>query len=252
MQEQLDARAHEIVERDRWLEARRQLLAAEKEFTRLRDDLSRRRRELPWVRVDKAYRFEGPDGSVSLADLFDGRRQLIVYHFMFHPDWSWGCKSCSFWADHFDGMIPHLGARDTALVAISRAPLAKLRAHAGRLGWRFNWVSSFGSDFNVDFDVSFDPAVHGDEGGSHNFFPRAGTMYAGATELPGFSVFVRDPASDAVFHTYSTYGRGIELMNGTYQALDLTPAGRNEEGLRHTMEWVRLHDEYADHDQHSG
>lgn len=230
-----------VVGRDEWLRARRDLLAEEKKLTEQRDDLSRRRRGMPWVRIDKPYRFEGPDGELSLGDLFAGRSQLIVYHLMFHPDWEWACKSCSFWADHFDGMVPHLAARDTAFAAISRAPLAKLKRQADRLGWRFPWVSTRGEDFNADFGVSFAP----DGGGDYNYAPREGRPYAGAVELPGFSVFVRDPGSGEVFHSYSTYGRGIELMNSAYSALDLTPAGRNEEGLAHTMAWVRLHDEYA-------
>ncbi|MDR4306097.1 DUF899 domain-containing protein [Chelatococcus sambhunathii] len=231
-----------VVGRQEWLKARRDLLAEEKKLTEQRDELSRRRRGMPWVRIDKPYRFEGPDGELSLGDLFAGRSQLIVYHLMFHPDWEWACKSCSFWADHFDGMVPHLAARDTAFAAISRAPLAKLKRQAERLGWRFPWVSARGEDFNADFGVSFPPD---DDGGAYNYAPREGTDYAGAVELPGFSVFVRDPKSGAVFHSYSTYGRGIELMNSAYSALDLTPAGRNEEGLAHTMSWVRLHDDYA-------
>jgi predicted dithiol-disulfide oxidoreductase (DUF899 family) len=231
--------AHKVVGRDEWLEARKALLAAEKEFTRQRDDLNRRRRSLPWVRVDKRYVFDGPKGRETLADLFEGRSQLIVYHFMFGPDWNVGCKSCSFWADHFDGAIPHLKARDTTLVAISRAPLDKLRAQAQRLGWRFKWLSSLDSDFNFDFGVSFDLESQGEGPAVYNYAPRTGST----TELPGISVFAKD-ASGEVFHTYSCFARGLDLMNETYNFLDLTPKGRDEDALPFTMAWVRLNDEY--------
>jgi len=231
--------ARKVVGHEEWLKARKALLKAEKEFTRLRDDLSRRRRELPWERVEKAYAFEGPAGRETLEALFEGRSQLIVYHFMLGPDWEVGCKSCSFWADHFDGMLPHLHARDTSLVAISQGPLEKLRAQAERLGWRFKWLSSQGSDFNFDYGVSFrseDPAQGED---SYNYAPRT----IASSELPGISVFVKD-AGGAVFHSYSCYARGIDMMNGTYQYLDLTPKGRDEAGLPDTMAWVKLHDQY--------
>jgi predicted dithiol-disulfide oxidoreductase (DUF899 family) len=237
--------AHRVAGRDEWLKARKALLAAEKEFTRLRDELSRKRRELPWERVAKRYVFEGPAGRETLEALFEGRSQLIVYHFMLGPDWEVGCKSCSFWADHFDGMLPHLQARDTSLVAISQGPLEKLRAQAERLGWRFKWLSSQGSDFNFDYGVSFhaeDPAHSKDPAageGSYNYAPRA----IASSELPGISVFVKD-AGGAVFHSYSCYARGLDMMNGTYQYLDLTPKGRDEEGLPDTMAWVKLHDQY--------
>ena len=237
--------AHRVVGRDEWLKARKALLAAEKEFTQLRDELSRKRRELPWERVAKPYLFEGPAGRETLEALFEGRSQLIVYHFMLGPDWEVGCKSCSFWADHFDGMLPHLAARDTSLVAISQGPLEKLRAQAERLGWRFKWLSSQGSDFNFDYGVSFrskepahskDPAAGED---SYNYAPRS----IASSELPGISVFVKD-AGGAVFHSYSCYARGLDMMNGTYQYLDLTPKGRDEEGQPYTMAWVKLHDQY--------
>ncbi|MGF1631295.1 MAG: DUF899 domain-containing protein [Kiloniellaceae bacterium] len=231
--------AHRVVDQDEWLEARKALLAAEKEFTSLRDELSRKRRELPWVRVDKDYVFDGENGRETLAELFEGCSQLIVYHFMLGPDWEVGCKSCSFWADHFAGMLPHLRARDTSFVAISQGPLEKLRNQAARLGWRFKWVSSLGSDFNFDYGVSFRPEALAKGEGSYNYAPHSGTM----TELPGVSVFFKD-AEGSVFHTYSCYSRGIDMMNGTYQYLDLTPKGRDEAGLPHTMSWVRLHDEY--------
>jgi len=231
--------AGRVVGRDEWLKARKALLAAEKEFTQLRDELSRKRRELPWERVAKRYVFEGPAGRETLEALFDGRSQLIVYHFMLGPDWEVGCKSCSFWADHFDGMLPHLQARDTSFVAISQGPLEKLRAQAERLGWRFKWLSSQGSDFNFDYGVSFhseDPAQAED---SYNYAPRT----IASSELPGISVFVKD-AGGAVFHSYSCYARGLDMMNGTYQYLDLTPKGRDEEGQPYTMAWVKLHDQY--------
>jgi predicted dithiol-disulfide oxidoreductase (DUF899 family) len=232
--------AARLVGREEWLAARKALLAAEKDLTRQRDALSRQRRALPWTRVDKAYVFDGPDGPETLADLFAGRRQLIVYHFMFAPDWELGCKSCSFWADHFDGVLPHLQARDTTLVAISRAPLAKLQAQARRLGWRFKWLSSGGCDFNYDFDVSHEPEALARGEGIYNYAPRTGSV----TELPGVSVFFKD-AAGAVSHTYSCYARGIEPVNTTYGLLDLTPLGRDEAGLPHSMAWVRLHDDYA-------
>jgi predicted dithiol-disulfide oxidoreductase (DUF899 family) len=234
--------AHRVVGRDEWLKARKALLAAEKEFTQLRDELSRKRRELPWERVAKAYVFEGPAGRETLEALFEGRSQLIVYHFMLGPDWEVGCKSCSFWADHFDGMLPHLQARDTSLVAISQGPLEKLRAQAERLGWRFKWLSSLGSDFNFDYHVSFRPEALERGEGIYNYasyMPHGGTM----TELPGISVFFKG-ADGSVFHTYSCYARGLDMMNGTYQYLDLTPKGRDEAGLPHTMTWVKLHDQY--------
>jgi predicted dithiol-disulfide oxidoreductase (DUF899 family) len=231
--------APRVVGRDEWLKARKALLAAEKEFTRLRDELSRKRRELPWERVTKRYVFEGPAGRETLEALFEGRSQLIVYHFMLGPDWEVGCKSCSFWADHFDGMLPHLKARDTSLVAISQGPLEKLRAQAERLGWRFKWLSSQGSDFNFDYGVSFRPEALERGEGVYNYQPHGGSM----TELPGISVFVKD-AGGAVFHSYSCYARGLDMMNGTYQYLDLTPKGRDEAGLPHTMAWVKLHDQY--------
>jgi len=228
-----------VVGREAWLDARKALLKAEKEFTRQRDELSRKRRALPWTKVEKDYVFEGLQGREALADLFDGCSQLIVYHFMYGPDWDVGCKSCSFWADHFDGMQPHLKARDTGFAAISQAPLAKLRAQAERLGWRFKWLSSLGSDFNFDFEVSFRPEELESGTARYNYAPHRFQ----ATEMPGLSVFFRE-ADGSLYHTYSCYSRGIDLMNTTYNYLDLTPKGRDEEGLPDTMTWVRLHDEY--------
>lgn len=224
--------------REAWLVARKELLAREKQFTRERDALSAARRALPRVRIDKPYVFAGPDGERTLVDLFAGKRQLAVYHFMFDPSWDEGCKSCSYVCDHLSGTVPHLAARDTALVVISRAPLAKLAAFKARMGWTFPWLSSWGSDFNYDFRVSFDPADVAAQAVDYNYatqpFPLA--------EAQGMSVFLRE--DEAVFHTYSTYGRGVDVLMGTYDILDLTPLGRQEEGLGFTMAWVRHHDRY--------
>ncbi|HVI89189.1 MAG TPA: thioredoxin family protein, partial [Dongiaceae bacterium] len=217
---------HRIVSRQEWLSARQELLAKEKEFTQMRDALSQWRRDLPWVKITKDYAFETPKGRQSLAGLFGGHSQLVVYHFMFAPDWESGCKSCSFWADHFNGLAPHLAARDVTMLAVSRAPLAKLQAFAKRLGWSFPWVSSGDSDFNYDFNVSFRPEELASSKGVYNYQPLKMQM----TDLPGISVFVKD-ADGAIYHTYSTYGRGIELVNATYQYLDLVPKGRDEAGL---------------------
>ena len=230
---------HNIVSREQWIEARRAHLAHEQDFTKARDRLSAERRALPWVKLDKAYVFDGSGGQQTLAELFRGRRQLVVQHFMFAPDWSEGCKSCSFWADGFEHMIPHLAARDTTLVAISRAPLPKLDAFKARMGWSFDWLSSAGNDFNYDFAVSFTPEAI--EGGAkvYNF----GTSGFGIEEAPGISVFYRDAAGD-IFHTYSCFARGLDMMNAAYHYLDLTPLGRHEEGLPYPMDWVRLRDAY--------
>jgi predicted dithiol-disulfide oxidoreductase (DUF899 family) len=231
---------HQIVSGDEWIEARRRLLAKEKDFLRLRDELSRERRELPWERVAKPYVFDGPAGKESLADLFAGRSQLIVYHFMFSPDADNGCKSCSFWADSYNGVIPHLNQRDVSFAAVSRAPLAKLQAFAARLGWSFKWVSSGNNDFNYDYHVSFRPqdVAHGTATYNYADYSRS------APDLPGFSVFFKDTGGD-IFHTYSTYSRGLDPMNVAYQLLDLVPKGRDETGLPHPMAWVRFHDQYA-------
>ena len=228
-----------IVSREDWLLARRSFLEKEKAFTKVRDDLSRERRTLPWVRIEKPYSFEGPDGRMTLADLFGGLSQLMVYHFMFGPDWKEGCPSCSFWADNYNGVDIHLAHRDTALVAISRAPLARIDAYRKRMGWTFRWLSSTESDFNFDFAVSFDPAkrVEGERNYNH------GTASFGGEEAPGLSVFRRGE-DGAVYHTYSTYGRGLDAINGTYQMLDLTSKGRDEIGLPWPMAWVRRHDQY--------
>jgi predicted dithiol-disulfide oxidoreductase (DUF899 family) len=228
----------EVVSEAEWLVARKDLLTREKEFTRQRDALSAARRALPMVKIDKEYVFDGPDGKETLADLFDGRSQLIVYHFMFGPDWDEGCKSCSYLADHFDGASRHLPHRDVTFVAISRAPLLKLEAYKKRLGWRFKWLSSYSNDFNFDYGVSF--TKEGEKKGkvSYNY----GTREFISDELPGLSVFYKDEAGD-VFHTYSTYARGLDHLVGTYNFLDLVPKGRDE-NPDSTMDWVRRHDEY--------
>ncbi|MFO1079517.1 MAG: thioredoxin family protein [Reyranellaceae bacterium] len=228
-----------IVDRAEWLAARRALLEQEKALTRQRDALSAARRALPWVRLDKEYAFEDAGGRVSLADLFDGKGQLLVYHFMMGPTWEEGCPSCSFWADNFDGIDIHLAHRDTALVAVSRAPLERIEAYRRRMGWTFRWVSSAGSDFNVDFAVSFDPAGRREGERNYNF----GTVAFAGEEAPGVSAFRRG-ADGSIFHTYSTYGRGLDTLNGVYQLLDLTAKGRDEEGLPWPMAWVRRHDRY--------
>ena len=230
---------HPIVSRDEWLTARQQLLDKEKDFLRARDELSRERRELPWVRVGKQYVFEGPNGRETLADLFAGRSQLIVYHFMFAPEWEAGCPGCSFWADSFNDVIPHLNQRDVSMVAISRAPLQKLQAFASRMQWSFKWLSSADSDFNFDFHVSFRPEDLQSGTAVYNYRPHQSQK----SDLPGFSIFFRD--GEHVFYTYSTFARGLDPMNAAYQLLDLVPKGRDESGLPFPMAWVKLHDLYG-------
>jgi predicted dithiol-disulfide oxidoreductase (DUF899 family) len=232
---------HQVVSREEWRAARKQLLSREKEFTRLRDQLSAERRELPWVRVDKEYVFDGPDGKETLADLFDGRSQLMVYHFMFGPGWEQGCPSCSFVSDHIDGANWHLPHRDVTLLAVSRAPLAQIEAFKRRMGWRFKWVSSSDNDFNHDFHVSFTP----DEMARGEVYYNYTMTEFPSEEAPGLSAFYRDP-SGAVFHTYSTYARGLDMLVGAYNYLDLAPKGRDEADLPWTMAWVRHHDRYDD------
>lgn len=224
---------HKIVNHEEWTSARKRFLAKEKEFTRLRDQLSRERRELPWESVQKSYLFEGPNGSETLAQLFGNCTQLIVYHFMYGPDWEIGCRSCSFWADNFNGIIPHLNARDVSLVAVSRAPLEKLQAQARRFGWTFKWVSSSGNDFNFDYNVSFTPETIARGEAPYNYT----TQDVGSTEMPGISVFFKDGGQ--IFHSYSTYGRGLDMLNTAYHYLDLAPKGRDEQGLSFPQEWVR-------------
>lgn len=227
------------VSREQWLAARRELLRQEKEYTRLGDQLAQSRRKLPWVKIEKPYRFESPRGPVSLADLFDGRNQLIVQHFMLGPGWEEGCKSCSFMMDHFNPTVAHLKARDVAFAAVSRAPLAEILPFKERLGWDVNWVSSHGTDFNYDFHVSFTEK----ETAAGKVYYNYGLQEFPHDEAPGISVFARDAAGN-VYHTYSTYGRGVEVIMATYHLLDLVPKGRDEDELPYGMEWVRYHDRY--------
>ena len=232
---------HTIVSREEWIEARKAHLAKEKEFTQLRDRLSAERRELPWVKIDKAYAFDGPDGQESLSDLFDGRSQLLIQHFMLGPDWQEGCPSCSFWADGYDGFVVHLAHRDVTMVSVSRAPLANIDAYRKRMGWSFKGVSSLDIDFNQDFNVSFTPEEIEKGEMVYNYhvtkFP--------ADEAPGASVFYRNDSGD-IFHTYSCYGRGLDILNGAYNYLDLVPKGRDEDDLPFTMAWLKRHDQYED------
>ena len=232
---------HRVVSQEEWLAARKQLLRKEKEFTRFRDQLSAERRELPWVRVEKEYVFDAPGGKETLADLFDGRSQLMVYHFMFGPGWEQGCPSCSFVSDHIDGANWHLPQRDVTLLAVSRAPLAEIEAFKQRMGWRFKWVSSYENDFNHDFHVSFTPD---DMARGEVYYNYTMTEFP-SEEAPGLSAFYQDP-NGAVFHTYSTYARGLDMLVGAYNYLDLAPKGRDEADLPSTMEWVRHHDRYGD------
>ncbi len=231
---------HPVVSREEWLSARTAFLAKEKEFTRLRDELSRQRRELPWVKVDKPYVFDGPNGKETLAELFENRSQLVVYHFMFSPAWDEGCKHCSFWADNFNSIVVHLNHRDVTLVAISRAPLAKIKRFKKRMGWSFKWVSSFQSDFNYDYHVSFTPKEVQSGAAFYNY-----TQTKAPQDREGVSVFYKDERG-TVFHTYSSYARGIDILNTAYHYLDLVPKGRDEDGLKSPQAWVRYHDEYKD------
>jgi len=229
---------HTIATHEQWLAARLELLAAEKEFTRQRDALTRRRMAMPWERVEKSYSFEGPDGALSLADLFDGRSQLIVYHFMFAPDWEEACKSCSFWADNFNGIPVHLAHRDVTFTAVSLAPLAKIDAYKKRMGWSFPWVSSHGSDFNFDYHASFTPEQIA-AGTYYNYEVQPNKV----SEQVGISVFARNERGE-LFHTYSCYSRGVDMLNGAYHYLDLVPRGRDEDDLQFSMAWLRRHDQY--------
>ena len=229
---------HPVVSHEEWLKARTAFLVREKEFTRLRDELSRARRELPWERVEKAYTFETPEGARMLAELFAGRSQLVVYHFMFAPEADQGCPHCSFWADNFDPVIVHLNQRDVTMVAVSRAPLAKLEAFKKRMGWSFRWASSGEGDFNYDFGASFRPDQVQAGAGFYNY--RMGPV---GRDREGVSVFYRE-ASGTVFHTYSAYARGIDILNTAYNYLDLVPKGRDEDGLEFVQAWVRHHDRY--------
>jgi predicted dithiol-disulfide oxidoreductase (DUF899 family) len=230
---------HKIVSHDEWIAARKSHLADEKAFTRARDALSRKRRELPWEKVAKTYAFDGPNGKETLADLFGGNSQLIVYHFMLGPNWEEGCPSCSLLADHFDGSVVHLAQRDVAFAVVSRAPWPQIEKFQKRMGWRFKWLSSFGTDFNFDYQVSASPDEKAKGVVVYNYeettFP--------SEERPGVSAFYKNDAGE-IFHTYSSYGRGLDILIGAYNFLDIAPNGRNEEGLSYGMAWVRHHDKY--------
>ncbi len=228
-----------VVSNDEWLAARRKLLDEEKAFQKARDELAKKRRDLPWRKVEADYVFEGDSGRKALPELFEGCSQLLVYHFMFHPEWDAGCKSCSFWADTFDGSVEHLRARDVSLVAISRAPLELLLRYRKRMGWHFPWYSSSTNSFNYDLNVSFSPQQLESGDADYNYKKGNATI----EELPGISVFARD--GDEVYHTYSTYSRGLDPFNATYQYLDIVPKGRDEDGLPYTMDWLRRRDEYS-------
>jgi predicted dithiol-disulfide oxidoreductase (DUF899 family) len=232
---------HLVVSHKDWLSARVAFLAREKEFSRQRDELNRQRRSLPWERVEKQYTFDGPQGKETLAGLFAGRSQLLVYHFMFGPDWDEGCPHCSFWADHYEGARLHLPHRDATLVVISRAPFPKLEAYRQRMGWNFKWVSSYGNDFNFDYGVSFTPEQISAGSAVYNY----ARMTDADDEREGFSAFYKG-SSGLIFHTYSTYARGIDLLNTTYNFLDLAPKGRDEDGPEGPQAWVRRHDRYED------
>lgn len=234
---------HRVVSREEWLAARERLLEREKEITRMRDEIGRRRRELPWVKVEKRYVFDTPEGAQTLADLFAGRSQLIVYHFMFAPGWKEGCPGCSFLADHVAGALPHLEHHDVSLVVVSRAPRSDFEPFRRRMGWRFRWVSSFGGDFNGDYGVSFTREDLAKGPTAYNYRLREEQSEG---EAPGVSVFYRNDRGE-VFHTYSAYARGAELLIGAYNYLDLTPKGRNETGPGFNLgDWVRHHDKYDD------
>ena len=236
-----EIKEHEVVSPQQWIASLKELLRKEKEFTKLRDELSRQRRDLPWEKVEKQYVFDGPNGKQTLADLFAGRSQLIIYHFMFGPGWEQGCPSCSYLADHFGGSLVHLANRDVTLAVVSRAPIAQIEAFKQRMGWQFRWVSSFGSDFNRDYHVSFTKEEMAKGKVDYNYemaeFP--------AEEAPGASVFYKNDAGE-IFHTYSTYARGLDILVGAYNFLDLAPKGRDEDGLAFSMAWVRHHDRYAE------
>jgi predicted dithiol-disulfide oxidoreductase (DUF899 family) len=235
-----------IVSRDVWLAARKKLLIKEKQLTRERDALAAERRQLPWIKVEKNYLFDSSSGKKTLADLFEGRSQLVVYHFMFGPEWNEGCPSCSFNMDHTDGALVHLAQRDVAFAAISRAPSPKIEVFKKRMGWRFNWVSSYANDFNRDYGVSFtkDELATTKEDLANGDYYNFGTSGFPSEEAPGISVFYKN--GEDIFHTYSTYGRGAETVLNTYNYLDLVPKGRDEDGLYFPMAWVRHHDRYED------
>lgn len=230
--------SHKIVSPEQWLAARREFLREEKEFTHARARLAEKRRALPWVKVNQNYVFESPSGRVTLAELFEGRSQLIVYHFMLAPGWDEGCRGCSFVSDHFDGALPHVNARDISFAAVSRAPLAEIERFKDRMGWSFPWVSSHGTTFNHDFGVTFTPEEFADGNRNYNY----DSTQAMDEEMPGLSVFARNADGD-IFHTYSTYSRGLDSLINAYNLIDLTPKGRDEDSEM-PMKWVRYHDHY--------
>jgi predicted dithiol-disulfide oxidoreductase (DUF899 family) len=231
---------HRIVSKDEWLAARSALLKKEKEFTLLRDKLGQQQRDMPWVLVDKEYLFDGPNGKQTLSDLFDGRSQLIVYHFMYDPNWDAGCPSCSFWADNFNGIVVHLNQRDVTMIAVSKAPYSKIGEYKKRMGWNFKWVSSYDNDFNFDYHVSFTLEELSEKKAFYNY----NLQDTHSPEREGVSVFYKDTAGH-VFHTYSAYARGIDVLNVAYHYLDLVPKGRDEDGHEFPQFWVRRHDEYG-------
>ena len=228
-----------VVTEDEWLAARKEFLHKEKEFTRMRDELSQARRELPWCKVEKEYVFNGINGQETLAELFGERSQLLIYHFMLGPDWKEGCPSCSFWADNFNGFDIHLKQRDITMIAISRAPLDQIEAYKTRMGWNFKWVSSYESDFNFDYQVSFTA----DQMQQGEVYYNYGLGSFPSEEGPGVSVFYKDEQG-VVFHTYSTYARGLDMLNAAYHHMDLVPKGRDEDELPYPMAWIRRHDQY--------
>ena len=231
--------SHNVVTRDQWLEARKAHLEKEKEFTRLRDELTRERRDLPWVLIDEDYEFTTPTGKETLSELFGDKKQLLVYHFMFGPDWEEGCPSCSFWADNYNGVDIHLAHRDIQLVTVSNAPIEKLEQYRKRMGWTFKWVSSLGSSFNRDFHVTFTQQ----EMDNGEMYYNYQTTRFPSSEGPGISVFFKDD-DGRIYHTYSCYARGLDMLNGTYHLIDLTPIGRNE--AQGNMYWLRRRDQYDD------
>lgn len=231
--------SHTVVSREAWLEARKAHLEKEKTFTKMRDELSAERRALPWVKVEKNYIFDGPHGKNSFSDLFNGRSQLLVYHFMYGPEWTEGCPSCSFWADNYNDVVVHLAHRDITLIAVSRTKLENIEGYKARMGWHFNWVSSLNNDFNYDYHVS---ASEADTAANSMFYNFDQQPFA-SEEMPGISVFYKNDAGD-IFHTYSTYSRGLDMLNGAYHLMDLTPKGRDEAALPWSMAWLRRHDQY--------
>lgn len=229
---------HQVVSQDEWTTARTDLLEREKAASKARETLTAARAAMPWMEVATEYVFDGPDGAVTLADLFDGRSQLIISHFMFAPEWDAGCPSCSFWADGYDGQIAHLNQRDVSFAAISRAPIEKLQTYRERMGWSFSWVSSVGNTFNQDFGIAFAPHVLESGAKNYNF----GTSRFSGSDAPGFSVFARDRTR--IFRTYSCYSRGLEVLNPTYHFLDMVPKGRDEADLDYAQAWIKRRDEY--------